>query len=292
MTTRRQARQRLLRTTAATAAATVTTTMTMRMSLLPSRRIVLGLSHSLRNSNVRPFSFQPQAPPPQRPNRFQKGSYAEHIPLRTNAINLYHDNYDDEDDDGDAYGMEEPFGTDDHDKAKADPDVDGRKSRMASILLQEEEERAKQKARWLEVAQPVVRKSEIDDRGRAFGRGGRKTSTARVWIQPGTGEVVVNRLTMEEYFSLPGNRAHILEPFVVTKTCGKFDVMAWVEGGGTTGQSGAIRHGIARALNHFNPDLYRPPLKLFGLMTRDPRSVERKKIGLRKARKAPQWVKR
>ena len=265
--------------------------MTIGMSLLTSRRFVLGLSPSLRSWIPRSFSSQPQAQPPQRPNRFQKGAFAEHIPLRTKAVSLYHDNYDDDEDD-EEYGMEEPFGTDDYEYVKAEAKEDEPKSRLANILIQEEEQRAKKKARWMELSQPVVRKSEIDDRGRAYGLGGRKTSSARVWIQPGTGELVVNRLNMEEYFSLPGNREHILEPFVVTKTCGQFDVMAWVEGGGTTGQSGAIRHGIARALNHYNPDLYRVPLKLFGLLTRDPRSVERKKIGLRKARKAPQWVKR
>lgn len=200
---------------------------------------------------------------------------------------MFHADYEDD-------GTEDPFATDENMFSKEEPEdaYVEHKSRVADVMIQEEKERAQQKLRWLENAKPPERVSQIDERGRAYGRGGRKTSTARVWIQPGTGEVVINRLRMQDYVRLPHRREHILEPFVVTKTCGKFDVMAWVEGGGTTGQSGAIRHGIARALNHYNPDLYRAPLKLFGLLTRDPRQVERKKIGLRKARKAPQWVKR
>ena len=149
-----------------------------------------------------------------------------------------------------------------------------------------------QRKRWIENARPPVRVPVIDDRGRAYGRGGRKTASARVWIQPGFGHVVVNHKPLEEYFDRQTDRELILAPFAATMTCGKFDVTATVTGGGLTGQAGAIRHGAARALNHYNPDQYRPALKRLGYLTRDPRKVERKKIGRVKARKSPQWVKR
>jgi small subunit ribosomal protein S9 len=149
-----------------------------------------------------------------------------------------------------------------------------------------------QKQRWLKNAKPPVRKPIIDERGRAYGRGGRKTAAARVWIQPGLGNVVVNRKDFVDYFERTTDRELILQPLAATGTCGKFDVTATVEGSGHTGQAGAIRHGLARALNHYNPDDYRPPLKRLGYLTRDPRKVERKKVGHLKARKKPQWVKR
>jgi len=157
-------------------------------------------------------------------------------------------------------------------------------------LMQDEKDA--QKIKWLETAKPPIRKPMIDERGRAYGRGGRKTASARVWIQPGLGLVVVNRKDFVDYFHRTTDRDLVLAPFTATGTCGKFDVMATVEGGGLTGQAGAIRHGLARALNHYNPDAYRPPLKRLGYLTRDPRKVERKKVGHIKARKKPQWVKR
>jgi small subunit ribosomal protein S9 len=113
-----------------------------------------------------------------------------------------------------------------------------------------------------------------------------------VWIQPGFGNVVVNRQDFVEYFDRMTDRESILAPLAATETLGKFDVTAIVTGGGLSGQAGAVRHGLARALNHYNPDVYRPPLKRLGYLTRDPRKVERKKIGHLKARKKPQWVKR
>ena len=149
-----------------------------------------------------------------------------------------------------------------------------------------------QKKRWIENAKPPLRKPVIDDRGRAYGRGGRKTASARVWIQPGLGHVVINHQDLVDYFDRTTDRELVLAPLTATATCGKFDVTALVTGGGLTGQAGAIRHGLARALNHYNPDVYRPPLKRLGYLTRDPRKVERKKIGHIKARKKPQWVKR
>lgn len=156
--------------------------------------------------------------------------------------------------------------------------------------LQEQEDA--QKHRWLENAKPPVREPMIDERGRAYGRGGRKTAAARVWVQPGLGNVVVNKKDFVDYFERTSDRELILQPLAATGTCGKFDVTVTVEGGGHTGQAGAIRHGLARALNHYNPDTYRPPLKRLGYLTRDPRKVERKKVGHLKARKKPQWVKR
>ena len=156
-------------------------------------------------------------------------------------------------------------------------------------IQQEEDERRK---RWLNNAKAPIRRSIIDERGRAYGRGGRKTASARVWIQPGFGNVVVNRKDFVDYFERTSDRELILEALAATETLGRFDVTATVEGGGLRGQAGAIRHGLARALNHYNPDVYRPPLKRLGYLTRDPRKVERKKIGHLKARKKPQWVKR
>jgi small subunit ribosomal protein S9 len=156
--------------------------------------------------------------------------------------------------------------------------------------LQDQED-AKRK-RWLESTKPPLRVPVIDERGRAYGRGGRKTASARVWIEPGFGNIVVNKRDFIDYFGRTSDREHVLGPFTATDTCGKFDVMATVMGGGLTGQAGAIRHGVARALNHYNPDEYRPALKRLGYLTRDPRKVERKKVGHLKARKKPQWVKR
>eukprot|EP00980_Cylindrotheca_fusiformis_P003130 scaffold721_cov131-Cylindrotheca_fusiformis.AAC.20 len=163
---------------------------------------------------------------------------------------------------------------------------------LSEEVKEMQEQENAQKSRWLENAKPPVRESIIDDRGRAYGRGGRKTASARVWIQPGLGNVVVNRKDFVDYFERFTDRELILQPLAATGTCGKFDVTATVEGGGHTGQAGAIRHGLARALNHYNPDSYRPPLKRLGYLTRDPRKVERKKVGHLKARKKPQWVKR
>lgn len=150
-----------------------------------------------------------------------------------------------------------------------------------------------QRKKWLANAKPKDWQIEIDPRtGRSYGRGARKRAQARVWIQPGYGQVVVNDKEFTKYFNRMSDRDKILQPFVVTDTCGLFDVTARVRGGGLTGQAGAIQLGVARAMNAYNPHLYRPALKFQGLLTRDARKVERKKIGLVKARKAPQWVRR
>lgn len=121
--------------------------------------------------------------------------------------------------------------------------------------------------------------------------GRRKTSVAKVWLVPGTGKIVVNRRPLEEYFGLETLRVDVKRPLQVTNTLGKFDVIASVKGGGFTGQAGAVRHGIARALLKIDSEL-KPLLKKEGFLTRDPRMTERKKYGLKKARRAPQFSKR
>jgi len=124
-----------------------------------------------------------------------------------------------------------------------------------------------------------------------FGTGRRKTSVARVRLLAGEGEIVVNGRSLDEHFGNAVDQAIILLPFRVTGTEGRFNAMVKVEGGGYQGQAGAIRHGIARALLQSDPDA-RLSLRQAGLLTRDPRMKERKKYGLKRARKAPQYTKR
>ena len=124
-----------------------------------------------------------------------------------------------------------------------------------------------------------------------YGTGRRKTSTARVYLRPGGGDVVVNRKPFDRYFPNESLRMIIRQPLQLTETTAKFDVLINVSGGGPTGQAGAIRHGITRALLEFNADL-RPTLKQAGLVTRDPRIKERKKYGQKGARKRFQFSKR
>ena len=123
------------------------------------------------------------------------------------------------------------------------------------------------------------------------GTGRRKESIARVRLMAGKGEVTVNGKKLDEYFGSEILKVIVNQPFAVTNTVGKYDVIVKVVGGGLTGQAGAIRHGIARALNEANSE-FRPALKAAGLLTRDPRMKERKKYGMKKARKAPQFSKR
>ncbi|MFW5894515.1 MAG: 30S ribosomal protein S9 [Bacillota bacterium] len=123
------------------------------------------------------------------------------------------------------------------------------------------------------------------------GLGRRKSSVARVTLTPGTGNVTINGRSFEDYIPSPAVRLDVNQPLAITETEKSFDISVNVQGGGITGQAGAIRHGIARALLEVNDD-YRKPLKRAGMITRDPRAVERKKYGLRKARKAPQFSKR
>lgn len=131
----------------------------------------------------------------------------------------------------------------------------------------------------------------IDQYGRAYGTGRRKSAAARVWIKPGTGKITINGRDQEVYFARPVLRMIIEQPLVVTDRRTQFDVVCTVVGSGLSGQAGAIRHGISRALVAYEPSL-RPVLKPHGFMTRDPRVVERKKYGRAKARRSFQFSKR
>ena len=126
---------------------------------------------------------------------------------------------------------------------------------------------------------------------RYYGTGRRKSSVARVYLVPGSGKITVNKRDIEEYFGLETLKLIIRQPLEVTGTTGKFDISINVCGGGTTGQAGAIRHGISRALLEADSD-FRPALKKAGFLTRDPRMKERKQYGLKAARRAPQFSKR
>ena len=124
-----------------------------------------------------------------------------------------------------------------------------------------------------------------------MGTGRRKSSIARVRLVEGTGKITINGKDIEKFFDLETLKVIVRQPLTVTNTLAKYDVICSVRGGGVSGQAGAIRHGIARALNEANSE-YRPALKSNGFLTRDPRMKERKKYGLKKARKAPQFSKR
>jgi len=124
------------------------------------------------------------------------------------------------------------------------------------------------------------------------GTGRRKSSVARVRLIPGKGEITVNKKPLDDYIALEIVKREVKRPFEVADCEGKFDVIATVHGGGYTGQAGALRHGIARALCQADTDAYRAPLKAAGFLTRDPRMKERKKYGLKKARRASQFSKR
>ncbi len=124
-----------------------------------------------------------------------------------------------------------------------------------------------------------------------YGTGRRKTSIARVYIVPGTGKITINKRDIDAYFGLETLKVVVRQPLVATENVDKLDVLVTVHGGGFTGQAGAIRHGLARALTKMDQD-YRPVVKKLGYLTRDPRMKERKKYGLKAARRAPQFSKR
>ena len=126
---------------------------------------------------------------------------------------------------------------------------------------------------------------------RYYGTGRRKSSVARVYIMPGNGKITINKRDMDDYFGLETLKIIVKQPLELTGMTGKFDVAVNVHGGGYTGQAGAIRHGLTRALVEADAD-FRPALKKAGYLTRDPRMKERKKYGLKKARRAPQFSKR
>ena len=137
----------------------------------------------------------------------------------------------------------------------------------------------------------VVREPKIDAQGRAYATGKRKNAIARVWIKPGAGKVTVNAREVEIYFARPVLRMMIEQPFLVAARAGQYDVICTVAGGGLSGQAGAVRHGISKALTYFEPEL-RTVLKKGGFLTRDSRVVERKKYGKAKARRSFQFSKR
>ena len=145
-----------------------------------------------------------------------------------------------------------------------------------------------QGAEGAELAPP---EPKIDAQGRSYATGKRKNAVARVWLKPGSGRIVVNGRELEIYFARPVLRMIINQPLKVAGRDGQFDVQCTVTGGGLSGQAGAVRHGISRALTFYEPDL-RPVLKKGGFLTRDSRVVERKKYGKRKARRSFQFSKR
>ena len=138
---------------------------------------------------------------------------------------------------------------------------------------------------------PVVREPQIDQFGRAYATGKRKNAVARVWIKPGSGKITINDRDQEVYFARPVLRMMIAQPLTITDRATQFDVIVSVSGSGLSGQAGAIRHGIAKALTYYEPAL-RPVLKAGGFLTRDSRVVERKKFGRKKARRSFQFSKR
>jgi small subunit ribosomal protein S9 len=135
------------------------------------------------------------------------------------------------------------------------------------------------------------REPKRDELGRSYATGRRKESTARVWIKPGKGEIVINGKKVVQYFARPVLRMLLTQPFLVADRYNQFDVYCTVSGGGLSGQAGAVRHGISRALTYYEPDL-RSILKVAGFLTRDSRAVERKKYGKAKARRSFQFSKR
>ena len=137
----------------------------------------------------------------------------------------------------------------------------------------------------------VVREPKKDKFGRAYATGRRKDASARVWIKMGSGKITINGMDVEKYFTRPVLRMIINQPFEVTNRVGQFDVVVTVTGGGLSGQAGAVRHGLSRCLDNFEPELH-SALKRAGFLTRDPRVVERKKYGKAKARRSYQFSKR
>lgn len=136
-----------------------------------------------------------------------------------------------------------------------------------------------------------IRVQKIDPQGRAYATGKRKDAVARVWIKPGPGNIVVNDKPVDTYFARPVLRMILQQPLQVANRLGQYDLVVTVAGGGLSGQAGAVRHGLAKALTYYEPDL-RGALKSEGFLTRDPRVVERKKYGRKKARRSFQFSKR
>lgn len=158
-------------------------------------------------------------------------------------------------------------------------------------VMAEAVETASQAAAPAAQVEEAPREPKIDAQGRSYGTGRRKDAVARVWVKRGSGQVVINGKAQNAYFRRHTQLLILNQPFLAADCVNQFDVIANVAGGGLSGQAGAVRHGISRALNNFDPAM-RPALKAAGLLTRDSRTVERKKIGLHKARRSKQWAKR
>jgi small subunit ribosomal protein S9 len=139
--------------------------------------------------------------------------------------------------------------------------------------------------------QTATAQPQRDKQGRAYATGKRKNAVARVWIKGGSGKMIVNGRELNAYFARPALRMMINQPFQVSNRAGQFDIWCTVAGGGLSGQAGAVRHGISKAMTHYEPEL-RPVLKSHGFLTRDSRVVERKKYGRHKARRSHQFSKR
>jgi small subunit ribosomal protein S9 len=137
----------------------------------------------------------------------------------------------------------------------------------------------------------AVKQPKLDAQGRSYGTGRRKNAVARVWVKAGTGKVTVNGKVITEYFARPVLRMIVNQPFAALDRAGKFDVVCTVVGGGLSGQAGAVRHGISRALDSYSTEFHKV-LRQMGFLTRDPRMVERKKYGKAKARRSFQFSKR
>ncbi len=143
----------------------------------------------------------------------------------------------------------------------------------------------------VEASETTVRKSKKDKFGRSYATGKRKDAVARVWIKAGKGNITINDISIDQYFARPVLKMIINQPFAVANRENEFDVVCTVKGGGLSGQAGAIKHGISKALNEYEPEL-RDCLKKAGFLTRDDRTVERKKYGRAKARRSYQFSKR
>tara|TARA_R110002020_G_scaffold15611_5_gene55731 strand:+ start:6944 stop:7438 length:495 start_codon:yes stop_codon:yes gene_type:complete len=142
-----------------------------------------------------------------------------------------------------------------------------------------------------EIQQAPVHVQKLDAHGRAYATGKRKDAVARVWLRPGTGKIVINKKDFTAYFARPVLQMVLRQPIIAAERDGQFDVVATVSGGGLSGQAGAVRHGISKALTYYEPEL-RGVLKRGGFLTRDSRVVERKKYGRAKARRSFQFSKR
>ena len=161
---------------------------------------------------------------------------------------------------------------------------ENKKEGLASLSVLQDSEKQ-------EETKEAIREPKIDEQGRSYATGRRKNASARVWVKRGSGNIVINGKIMPQYFARPVLQMLLVQPFQAASREGEFDVFATVKGGGLSGQAGAVRHGISRALINFEPDL-RPSLKAGGFLKRDPRVVERKKYGKAKARRSFQFSKR